>query len=61
MKNCRRCDRPLKSKASIAAGLGKACLRKQRQEDKEAGIPEGQLDIYDIFKQDENSGGDMLR
>lgn len=59
--NCKRCGRPLKSKASLLTRYGKACLRKQRQEDKAAGIPEGQLDIYDIFTQDEKPGGDMLR
>lgn len=58
---CKRCGRPIKSAASLLTGYGKACLRKQRQEDKEAGIAPGQLDIYDIFKQDENGGGDMLR
>lgn len=59
--NCKRCDRPLKSKASLLTGYGKACYRKQRQEDKEAGIAPGQLDIYDILKEDESDAGDMLR
>lgn len=57
-RRCKRCGRLLTSMESVEHGYGCQCAAKARAEEKAREPMPGQMNIYDLLKQEENNNGE---